>query len=213
MRRVKGGLFITLEGIEGSGKTTQIQRLSRWLLERGVDVVLTREPGGTPLADQIRKILLNPDAVKTKGMTSETELFLYQTARRDHVMNVIKPALQRQRVVLCDRFTDATIAYQGYGRGLSVKGIEALNKIATGGMEPDLTFLFDLPVAAGLKRARERNNRLDRIESESKKFHEKVRQGYLTLARKDKRRIRVINADRNPGEIFDELCRQVEKIL
>lgn len=210
MRRVEGlekGLLITFEGIEGSGKTTQIKKLSRWFRARGLAVVETREPGGTPLANQIRSLLLDSG---TRGMTPSMELFLYETARRDHVDEAIRPALESGKIVLCDRFTDATLAYQGYGRGLSLKMIEALNEIATGGIHPNLTFLFDLPVSKGLKRARQRNKKLDRLERESKNFHEKVRQGYLTLARKEKRKFRIIHAERTPNEIFAELCREME---
>lgn len=210
MQRIKKGLLITFEGIEGSGKTTQIKAVSRWLKNKGLGVVLTREPGGTPLADRIRSILLD---AKAKGISASMELFLYEVARRDHLSEVILPSLQKGKIVLCDRFTDATLAYQGYGRGLSMKIIEVMNRTATGGLKPDLTFLFDLPVEAGLQRAGKRTRGLDRLEKESKSFHQKVRNGYLTLARKEKRRFKVIHAKESRREIFAQICREVDRKL
>jgi dTMP kinase len=217
----KKGFFITFEGIEGSGKTTQIKLLADWLRKKGRRVVLTREPGGTPLSNRIRSLLLSS---KTKGLTPAMELFLYEVARRDHVSTVIQPALKRGSIILCDRFTDATMAYQGYGRGLSLKLVEGFNKIATGGLKPDLTFLFDLPVEIGLQRANRRIKRLkkgspleDRFEQEKIEFHNKVREGYLTLARKEKRRFVVLDARKSKQTIFAELCdelgRTMEKIV
>lgn len=217
MRHVKrGGIFITFEGIEGSGKSTQIQALARWLVPkvRPRKVVVTREPGGTPLADRIRKTLL---AALSTRMSPERELFLYEIARRDHVQEKIRPALERGDVVLCDRFTDATLAYQGYARGLPLKKIRRLNAAATGGLEPDLTFLLDLPVAAGLRRAlkrtKARKKRLDRFDRESQRFHERVRAGYRALARREPKRIRVINADGKRNETFRSLCLEMERVL
>ena len=210
MQRVKRGLLITFEGIEGSGKTTQIRTVSRWLKRKGFETVLTREPGGTALADRIRSMLLDS---QTKRISAPMELFLYEVARRDHCSTVILPAMKKGKIVLCDRFTDATLAYQGYGRGLSLKIIEAMNRTATGGLKPDLTFLFDLPVETGLQRAGKRGRGLDRLERESKSFHRKVRNGYLTLARKEKRRFRVIHARESRREIFARICREVDRKL
>lgn len=208
-------LFITFEGIEGSGKTTQIKLLAGWLEEKGHKVLLTREPGGTLVADRIRRFLLDS---KTKGVSPATELLLYEVARRDHVEEVIRPALKKGKIVLCDRFTDATVAYQGYGRGLSLRMIENLNTIATGGLKPSLTFLFDLPVAKGLERANRRILKLrkghppeNRFEEEKHAFHERVRKGYLTLAGREKKRFKVLNAKRPVKEIFCEICREVQK--
>ena len=133
MRRRKKGVLITFEGVEGSGKTTQIKALARWIRKRGKRVVLTREPGGTPFADKVRTLLLHSE----NRITPETELLLYEVARRDHLQEILRPALEKGAVVLCDRFTDATLAYQGYGRGLSLKAIAALNRLATGGLKPD----------------------------------------------------------------------------
>lgn len=208
LRHMKG-LFITFEGIEGSGKTTQILDLAQSLKGKA-EVVLTREPGGTPLADAIRETLL---AQSSQGMLPETELLLYELARRDHIEEIIRPALERGAVVLCDRFTDATIAYQGYARGLPIQKIEWLNQVATGGLKPDRTFLFDLPVSEGLKRAHGRKKKLDRFDRESENFHEKVRQGYLALARQEKKRFYVLDADRPRNTVFSELRREVEKLL
>lgn len=210
MRRVKKGVFLTLEGGEGSGKTTQIRNLSDWLQGLGYRVIVTREPGGTPFADRLRQLLLHS---KPGSVTPEMELFLYETARRDHVETVIRPGLGQKAIVLCDRFTDATLAYQGFGRGLSVKTIEDLNQAATGGLKPDRTFVLDLPATEGLKRARKRNKKLDRLEKESLAFHRRVRRGYLTLARKEPKRIRIIHADRDPNHVFAQLRREVEKLL
>ncbi len=206
MKNLARGLFITFEGIEGSGKTTQIKALAQWMRKQGLPVLETREPGGTPIADQIRSLLLD---AKTKGLTPEMELFLYEVARRDHVQEVIQPALQKGMIVLCDRFGDSTTAYQGYARGMSIKKIEGMNAIASGGLRPDITFLFDLPAKDGLGRARKRKRGLDRLERESLLFHEKVRKGYLTLARKEKKRFKVIHANRSPSDIFAQLCQEL----
>jgi len=203
------GIFITFEGIEGSGKTTQIEDLARRLKGKN-EIVLTREPGGTPLADAIRQTLL---AQSSQGMLPETELLLYELARRDHIEEIIRPALERGAVILCDRFTDATLAYQGYARGLPLQKIEWLNNVATGGLKPDRTFLFDLPVTEGLKRAHGRKKMLDRFDRESEIFHQKVREGYLTLARQHKKRFYVLDANRSRDTVFQELRREVEKLL
>lgn len=205
------GLLITFEGVEGSGKSTQIRRVHDWLRSGFPrrEILLTREPGGTPLANRIRENLL-----KVGGQIDpDTELFLYEVARRDHVEEVLRPALKRKTVILCDRFTDSTVAYQGYGRGLSLSRIQHLNHIATGGLQPDLTLLFDLPVATGLSRARSRAKTMDRLDLESKAFHEKVRKGFLSLASREKKRFKVIDARRSPSEIFDQLRCILEKAL
>lgn len=178
------GLFITFEGIEGSGKTSQIRRLGERLLRAGHAVVVTREPGGCPIADDIRRILLHPD---NSALVPRAELLLYAAARAQHVEEVIRPGLKRGAIVLCDRFTDATLAYQGGGRGLESELIAELNTLATAGIIPDLTLLLDLPAAAGLLRAHARNEALalheeGRFEAEHLDFHCRVRQGYLDLA-------------------------------
>jgi dTMP kinase len=205
------GLLITFEGIEGSGKSTQIQSVTAWLKELlpGREILLTREPGGTPLADQIREKLLTISS----QIDAETELFLYEVARRDHVEEVLRPALRRKAIILCDRFIDSTVAYQGYGRGLSIARIMALNHIASGGLMPHLTFLLNLPVTEGLRRARSRSRAMDRIDLESKRFHERVRKGFLSLARKDKKRFKVLDARQSPEAIFEALRRHLGRAL
>jgi len=184
------GLFITLEGPEGAGKSTNRDYLAEHLRSHGLDVLLTREPGGTPLAERIRELLLAPSDEK---MDADTELLLVFAARAQHLAEVIRPALARGAVVLCDRFTDATYAYQGGGRGLSVERIATLEHFVQGGLQPDLTLLFDLPVEVGLSRAAARG-RLDRFEQEGQGFFEAVRQAYLQRAKADPQRYRLIDA-------------------
>lgn len=189
-------IFITLEGTEGCGKTTQIPALARLLETQGYRVTCTREPGGCDIADAIRAILLDP---LSHGMAARTELLLYAAARAQHIDDVIRPALDRGEVVLCDRFADATRAYQGAGRGLDPGLIETLNEIATQKLEPDLTLLFDLPVEVGLSRARQRQAASDgpaedRFEQEALDFHHRIREGYLRLARENDQRIRIVDA-------------------
>lgn len=184
------GLFITLEGPEGAGKSTNRDYLAGHLRDQGLDVLLTREPGGTPLAERIRELLLAPSDEK---MDADTELLLVFAARAQHLAEVIRPALARGAVVLCDRFTDATYAYQGGGRGLSVERIATLEHFVQGGLQPDLTLLFDLPVEVGLSRAAARG-RLDRFEQEGQAFFEAVRQAYLQRAKADPQRYRLIDA-------------------
>lgn len=205
------GEFITFEGIEGCGKSTQIRLLAKRLETDGHRVVLTREPGGCPIADQIRAILLDAG---NRAMVPTTELLLYAAARAQHVEEVIRPALAEGAVVLCDRFTDATTAYQGHGRQLDLPLITELNRLATGGVAPSLTVLLDCPVATGLQRAMARINgsqgaREERFELESRAFHERVRQGYLQLAAVDPQRFLVVDADREIDAIEAELAERV----
>ena len=187
---MKKGLFITLEGPEGAGKSTNREYLATQLCEAGVDVVLTREPGGTPLAERMRDVLLAPT---DEPMDVDAELLLMFAARAQHLAFVIKPALQRGAVVLCDRFTDATYAYQGGGRGMSFERIAELERFVQGDLRPDLTLLFDLPVEVGMARAAARG-RLDRFEQEGIGFFDKVRHAYLTLAQANEARYRVLDA-------------------
>ncbi|MCW3150275.1 dTMP kinase [Stutzerimonas stutzeri] len=184
------GLFITLEGPEGAGKSTNREYLAERLRKCGLDVVLTREPGGTPLAERIRELLLAP---ADEPMADDTELLLVFAARAQHLAQVIRPALQRGAVVLCDRFTDATYAYQGGGRGLSVERIAQLETFVQHDLRPDLTLIFDLPVEVGLRRAAARG-RLDRFEQEGLQFFEAVRQAYLARAHAAPSRYRVLDA-------------------
>ncbi|MDN4500429.1 dTMP kinase [Pseudomonas mosselii] len=184
------GLFITLEGPEGAGKSTNRDYLAARLREQGVDVVMTREPGGTPLAERIRELLLAPSEER---MAVDTELLLMFAARAQHLAEVIRPALARGAVVLCDRFTDATYAYQGGGRGLPVERIAILEAFVQGALRPDLTLVFDLPVEVGLARAAARG-RLDRFEQEGQAFFEAVRQAYLQRAGQQPQRYRLLDA-------------------
>lgn len=183
------GIFITFEGIEGSGKSSQISYLANALKTSGYSVVTTREPGGCPIADAVRSIVLDP---ANGHLDPKAELLLYAAARAQHVAEVIRPALANGQIVLCDRYVDATHAYQGGGRALDVKLIESLNRVASNGIDPDLTLLLDLPVTEGLHRARTRNATCSlaaesRFEGESLAFHTRVRDAYLALARQHAR--------------------------
>ena len=184
------GLFITLEGPEGAGKSTNREYLAERLREQGIEVVLSREPGGTPLAERIRELLLAPS---DEIMDSDTELLLVFAARAQHLAQVIRPALARGAVVLCDRFTDATYAYQGGGRGLSEARIAELERFVQGELRPNLTLVFDLPVEIGLSRAAARG-RLDRFEQEGRAFFDAVRHTYLQRAQAAPARYRVLDA-------------------
>ncbi|HEX9022460.1 MAG TPA: dTMP kinase [Geobacteraceae bacterium] len=205
--------FITLEGIEGCGKTTQLQLLARCLADDGHRVTVTREPGGCPIADQIRNILLSADNREMKPLT---ELLLYAAARAQHVREVVAPALEGGGIVLCDRFTDATVAYQGYGRKLDLDVIDQLNRLATGGVRPDLTLLLDCPAETGLQRAISRINSTDgpreeRFELESLRFHQRVRDGYLALARREPARFVIIDAAGGIDEIAAAIAAAVHQ--
>jgi dTMP kinase len=195
-------LFITFEGVEGSGKTTQIAAAVDHLRRRGREVVATREPGGTQVADRIRAILLDRD---TAGLDPVAELLLLLAARAQHVAEAVRPALAAGKVVVCDRFADATVAYQGYGRGLDLARIAEINAWATGGLVPDLTVLLDLPVEEGLARARRRVGEAGgaegRFEDEAIAFHRRVREGYLALASAQPARIERVDASGTPDEV------------
>jgi len=206
------GRFVTFEGGEGAGKSTQITRAAAWLRSRGVEVVVTREPGGTPRAERLRAMLLERDA---EPMPQACELLLMFAARVTHVDNLVRPAVARGAWVLCDRFTDATYAYQGGGRGLPVAQIDALAGIAHPDLWPDLTLLLDLPVDAGLARASLRNgdDGPDRFESEQRAFFERVRGTYLARARQEPRRFRVIDAARPVDDVSADVRAAVERLL
>ncbi len=208
MMGLKGrGLLITFEGIEGSGKTTQLKRLAAALKKQRYPVVSTHEPGGTPLGEKIRTLLVHS---KTK-ISPETELFLFVSDRSNHVRNVIIPSLQKKQMVLCDRFTDSTIAYQAFGRSLSQKLLDGMNKLATGGLKPDITFFLDLPVQAGLRRAKSRGA-LNRLDRESSTFYARVRKGYYFLARKNSR-IVIIDGSQSAEAIHAQILQKVNMLL
>lgn len=201
------GFFLAVEGIEGSGKTTQVARLEQLVRATGRNVVVTKEPGGTELGNRIRAILLDPHE---EGMDPLTELFLYQASRRQHVIELIRPSLERGAIVICDRFTDATLAYQGFGRMLELDRLRALNAWTTDGIEPELTVILDIPEPVGLERARARNAAEDlhgesRLEGEDLRFHRRVREGYLALAESEPSRYAVIDASGSADEVFQRL--------
>jgi dTMP kinase len=208
-------LFITFEGVEGSGKTTQIQRLKKYFTQKGIPCKVTREPGGCPIGEKVRKILLNPDH---REMVPTSELLLYEAARAQHVKEVIKPFLKRGGVVLCDRFSDATIAYQGYGRRIDLKWIERLNHLSSQGIKPDVTFLLDCPSDVGLKRALQRNRTLkqereERFEREEIQFHRRVRKGYLAIAKKEPYRVKLIDTRQGEDNVFNKIRKTVDKLI
>ncbi len=208
-------LFITFEGVEGSGKTTQIQRLKKHLIQKGIPCKVTREPGGCPIGEKVRKILLNPDH---REMVPLSELLLYEAARAQHVKEVIEPFLKKGGVVLCDRFSDATIAYQGYGRKMDLRWIERLNHFSSRGIKPDVTFLLDCPSDVGLKRALKRNRTLrqekeERFEKEKIQFHQRVRKGYLALAKKEPRRVKVIDTREGEDKVFEKIRKIVDELI
>jgi dTMP kinase len=185
----KSGLFVTLEGPDGSGKSTQRRLLAAELRKNGFKVVETREPGGSPLAEKIRALLLD---IKNQGLGHRTELLLFEAARFQHLQDTVLPALKQGQVVLCDRFSDSTVAYQGAGRAIALKDVQALNRFATQGLKPDLTLVYDLSAEEGLRRSRKRGQRADRMEAAAMGFHRRVRAAYLRLAKAEPRRIKVI---------------------
>jgi dTMP kinase len=200
-------LFITFEGIEGCGKTTQVNLLVNYLKENNISCLKTLEPGGTDIGQDIRKILLNS---KNTHLAPLTELILYAADRAQHVNEVIKPALDQGKWVICDRYFDATVAYQGFGRGMDMELIESLNSQAAAGVSPDLTILMDCPEEVGLKRALERNKNQNledqgRFEKEKMEFHRMVRDGYLSLAEKYRGRFRIIDASRSVDEVRQDI--------
>jgi dTMP kinase len=208
-------LFITFEGVEGSGKTTQIQRLKKYLTQKGIPCKATREPGGCPIGEKVRKILLNPDH---REMVPLSELLLYEAARAQHVKEVIGPFLKKGGVILCDRFSDATIAYQGYGRKIDLRWIERLNHFSSRGIKPDVTFLLDCPSDVGLKRALKRNRTLkqekeERFEKEKIQFHQRVRKGYLALAKKEPHRVKVIDTRQGEDNVFNKIRKTVDNLI
>jgi dTMP kinase len=209
--------FITFEGGDGTGKSTQIKALERHLASRGLSFISTREPGGTALGKIIRRALLE---VGDQLMGSPTELFLYLADRAQHVQDVILPALESANIVLCDRYIDSTFAYQGYGRGIDLEMLRELNRIAARGLKPDLTLLFDCPVEVGLSRTARRVAeqlgsavRKDRFETEKADFHERVRSGFLALARAEPERFRIIDASRSVAEVTRNVKSLIDREL
>jgi dTMP kinase len=206
------GRFISFEGGEGAGKSTQLQQTAAWLRDAGVDVVLTREPGGTPRAEVLRQVLLAPT---DEPMPQSCELLLMFAARATHLANLIEPALAQGAWVLCDRYTDATYAYQGGGRGVDSAHIDALVRIVHPGRQPDLTLLLDTPVELGMARAHARNGNAgpDRFESERTEFFERVRQCYLDRASREPARFRVIDASGDLSQVQQQVRAAVQPLL
>lgn len=201
------GLLITVEGVEGSGKTTHCRRLGQWLGARGLEVVLTSEPDGTPLGSAIRGLFEQDGAAPTPL----TQTFLFMAARQQHVAQVIRPALARGAVVVSDRYVDATLAYQGFGGGMELETIRDLNALATGGVMPDVTILLDLDPAEGIRRISDRS--LDAFEKMDLDFHRRVREGYLEIARAEKNRVVVLSADQPKDALHAAVVRAVEGVL
>ena len=212
--------LITFEGVEGCGKTTQIRLAGEFLEQRHIPVTMTAEPGGTPIGRRIREMLLHksPD----EDICSETEILLFAAARAEHVRKVILPSLMAGKVVLCDRFFDATLAYQGFGRGLDIPFIKEMNEYASPSLKPGMTVLFDLPVEAGLARAMNRIALLkktqsgdpeDRFEQEALEFHKKVREGYLSLAKAEPGRFKIVNAQDDIPVIHEQVCGLISNFL
>jgi dTMP kinase len=207
------GLFITFEGVEGCGKSTQMELLKGWFEKRGGNVLAVREPGGTKLGEKVRAILLDSQG---EGIDPYAELFLYEACRAQLVNNIIRPALQKGLTVICDRFTDSTLAYQGYGRGLDIGAIISANALATKGLTPSITVLIDCDPEVGLRRAWKRIEAgatgEDRFEREAIAFHRNVRAGYLEMAQKEPGRIKVVDGSREIPLIHREICDIIKKV-
>lgn len=202
----KRGIFITFEGPEGSGKTTHSKLLCGFLRKKGFKVLHTREPGGTLISEKIRKILLDP---KNKGMDVGCEMLLYMAARAQIVKEKILPSLEQRKIVVCDRFTDATLAYQGYAGGMGLKVINNIAGIVTKGLKPGITFLLDIDARSGLLRA---GRAKDRMERKSILYHNKVRNGYLSIAKKDPKRVKVLSSTGEIGQVQKEIRKAALKI-
>lgn len=195
-------MFITLEGPEGSGKTSQIPALADFLRQEGYDVLVTREPGGTSVGDQIREVLMN---MKNVSMVPETEILLFQAARAQHVAEILRPALEEGKIVICDRFGDSTLAYQGYGHQTDIDTLRGLVHFATGGLKPDLTLLLDIPINEGFDRKIKNDSEWNRLDAYAKAFHERVRAGYHDLVREEPERWRVIDASQDKDRVQAEM--------
>ncbi len=199
------GLFITFEGADGCGKTTQIELLNKYFLSKGYQTLLTREPGGKGLGEKLREILLNYDG----EVSANCESFLFLADRAQHIDCIIKPALKEGKIVLCDRHTDSTVAYQGYGRGIDLDKINYLNKLATSGLKPDLTIIFDIDIETSMKRV---GKEKDRMESAGNEFFNKVRYGYLEIAKQEPNRVKVINSADTIENIHKQVVELAEKL-
>lgn len=209
MRKGKG-LFLTFEGIDCCGKSTQIKKTAHYFNQKGIPHIVTREPGGTPLAEKIREIILSP---KNSDITNSCELLLYLASRAQHMEEKIIPTLESGAVVLCDRFQEATFAYQGFGRGFSLEVIKNLNDFATGGYSPTRTYIFDISVECAFERLKEMDKTPDRLESNSKEFYRKIREGYLALASNNPTRIKLLRGDKSIDQIFEDIRNDLDSLL
>jgi len=203
---MKKGLFITFEGADGCGKTTQMKLLADYLKTQGLEVVLTREPGGKGLGEKVREILLNYDG----EVSDRCESFLFLADRAQNIDIIVNPAVEQGKIVLCDRHIDSTVAYQGYGRGLDLDRIKMLNNLATNGKKPDLTIVFDIDVETSMKRV---GSEKDRMESAGIEFYNKVRNGYLEIAKEEPERIKVVDACKTIEEVFEEVKEIIKNIM
>ena len=195
------GLFITFEGADGCGKTTQLNLLREYLINKNFDVLVTREPGAKGLGEKLRDILLNYNG----EVSNRCESFLFLADRAQHIDTIVKPALAKGQIILCDRHTDSTVAYQGYGRGIDIEQINRLNEIATDGLKPDLTFVFDIDIETSMSRV---GTEKDRMESAGNDFFNRVRNGYLEIAKNEPQRVKVIDATRSIDEVFDSVLKE-----
>ncbi len=205
---LRKGIFITFEGCEGCGKSTHSRLLYGHLRKLGYGCIITREPGGTRAGEEIRKILLHSNGIK---ITDVTELFLFESARAQIVEQVIRPALEDRKIIICDRFSDATLAYQGYGGKIPAKTIKTLDKVATGGIRPDLTLIMDIDTVTGLDRAKRKG--YDRMEMKVLSYHKRVRAGYLAIAAKEPARVKVVRVEDDIIETQDNIRRQVSRVI
>lgn len=209
-------MFISICGVEGAGKTTQLRHISEFLKSTGRNFVMTREPGGTEIGMKIRRILLDPE---NRDLTPKAELFLYAADRIQHIEQIILPALKEGKIVVTDRFVDSTTVYQGYARGIDLELVEKINELVLNGLKPDLTLLLDISPAVGLARAKDQLQFGERAESESRfereelLFHEKIRKGFLTLAQKETNRFRIIDADRDPDMVKQDVISVLKSAL
>ena len=203
---MKKGLFITLEGADGCGKTTQLNLLKEYLTSRGYEIVVTREPGGKGLGEKLREILLNYDG----EVSDRCEAFLYLADRAQNIDTIIKPAINSGKIVLCDRHTDSSVAYQGYGREQNIDNINMLNELAVNGVHPDLTIVFDIDTETSMARV---GTEKDRLESAGIEFHKRVRNGYLEIAKKNPQRIKVVDASQTIEDVQRDVLKIVEEVL
>ena len=207
---LKQGLLITMEGPDGSGKTMQMDLLEKALREQGYPVIRSREPGGTPIGEAIRSVILNPEYTEMDQMT---EAMLYAASRAQHVAEKIKPAMKDGYIVLLDRFLDSSLVYQGIARGMTIETIEAINQYATGGLQPDATIMVYIDYEEGLRRKKQQNGSLDRMEAQQDNFHRRVNEGYLHLAHRYPERIQLVDGARDPQTIHQDILKRVKDLI